>query len=232
MKEIKITEATKIISQVDCNVTMTERDGVRITIFEPKKAILRVGEWYVNGTNIILYLGKSNISDKYIYGVGWCCDFSESIFLDDETDRCVNSWDGDGWDLANMKEVEKLLIKEAEKRGFKGYTYGIYNDNGETGFYYIDAETSIWRTLLDFQTGKWAEIIEEKKPLYTNSYGTEFFEGSMCSVVNKHSLQVTNILSLMDVHNYEYAGNDEESEIMTLKQCYEWILDNWDKLNK
>lgn len=83
------------------------------------------------------------------------------------------------------------------------------------------ADTSIF----DFKTGKWAEIVEEKKP-YTNFYDTEFNEG------DEH-------WAIMDGEIKGPYG-PESSFIPTLissgalieRECHQYLADNWDELNK
>jgi hypothetical protein len=75
---------------------------------------------------------------------------------------------------------------------------------------------------------KQEEIIEEKKPLYTNSYGTEFFEGDRYYYVGKKTLMIHSDTG----NSVNPKPNALTSEIMTEKECHQWIVDNWDELKK
>lgn len=232
MKQIKITEATKIISELSDKMTVTEEDGMRITIYEPKKeekTVLEVGKWYTNcnfpiGTHTALYVGDGK-------GVGF---------------NRKKGWIGEMpvlspniWNPANMKEVKKLLISEAEKRGFIiGARISRLRDayisktcridcgklHIENDGLYVDAVV-----IFDFKTGKWAEIIPEKKPLYTNTFGTEFFKGDICFYVRKETLEI--IQDSTDSSEEIMGDTNHVSEVMTRKECYKWISDNFDWLD-
>jgi len=88
-----------------------------------------------------------------------------------------------------------------------------------------------YSSIFNFKTGLWAEIIEEKKPLYVNQYGTEFFNDSDYCYFLKSDLKIE--------HSIKFGRNcaapeecDIMSEVMTEQECYKWIGENWDKFNK
>jgi hypothetical protein len=144
-----------------------------------------------------------------------------------------------------MKEVEKLLIKEAEKyvgnraskidsmhygNGYDPSKFTIksveYNKGcGEVIANYSRCDSF---TLFDPKSGKWAEIIEEKKPLYTNSHGTEFFDGDEHYYVSLDDFEIVK----NKLWTEDYKQNHLVTEAMTERECHQWIADNWDELKK
>ena len=68
-------------------------------------------------------------------------------------------------------------------------------------------------------------IKEEKKPLYVNSFGTEFFDGDDYYYVTKSDYTINKRVNfgvnfLCPEEDFRYT------EIMTKKQCYQWLADN------
>jgi hypothetical protein len=111
---------------------------------------------------------------------------------------------------ADMKEVERLLICEAEKRGFhsmatfKDYSgLGVFTATGEFSFTSEGLMNSDYiGCIFHFKIGKWAEIIEEKKK--PTLYKIRFSDSKIVSP-------------------YEY-GNEFSKE-MTKKECYQYLAD-------
>lgn len=210
-------------------------------MFTEEKPVLKVGKWYairgINNSNH-LYLGDHT-------GKGFAMDGEWTDFV------AMNS--AGLYTLSDMKEVEKLLIKEAEKRGFKEgvvfnglsfeseMTYGscimkdsVLDDINLKGIQVRTPEHTWDRTcsnpfIFSMITGKWAETIEEKKPLYVNQYGTEFFEGDRVWHINKRdkSLQFGHTNTFGDLKDNAFFY-----EIMTERECHQYLADNWDKLHK
>lgn len=142
------------------------------------KKALEVGRWYKvlfsdGDINVLFYLEKQK--ENKLYGYGFNC------YENWEWENDGMAWwsleeeeDGDKIIPATNKEVEKALIIEAKKRGFKeGVDHTQFNGEGRT-----KAKGEIisgWRGRADilhfsksqyliFQDGQWAEIIS--KPEY------------------------------------------------------------------
>jgi hypothetical protein len=139
--------------------------------------------WYIYKTNpkFLVYTSKHDDGIFWGYGFGrngdWFINSSVSL---------------SGCRPATKEEVEKALIEEAERRGFKegttmvgwdinkthntikgaSYTYykeqTVDSDDDETFF----TENSLWlgNTML-FDNGTWAEIVEEEKEDYMDING-------------------------------------------------------------
>ena len=145
-----------------------------------------------------------------------------------------------GYVKADMKEVEKLLIKEAEKRGFKkgckfldacdkdsqeAWHNPYFNNHGEL----ICGKGS--GLLFYPKTGKWAEIIEEKKPLYTNDYGREYFGGETYKYVNS-SMSIRNGNGVFDEYNFNDDKTLRVDFIGTEQECHRYLYENWNKIKE
>jgi hypothetical protein len=213
-------------------------DGVKYRKVE-EGIILEAGKWYENnnygdGGSAFALITTEYVHGKRFEAYGWidgkCFD---NVFVGENLTL--------NWQPANMQEVEKLLIKEAEKMGFKKgvrfnspflackvnpiiATSDVYFQSG----YIQDDEANI---IFDFKTGKWAEIIEEKKPLYTNGYGTEYYGGENYYVVTP-SHNVKKSIFTFDQDNLEENGELMRDFVGTERECHRWIDENWDKLNK
>jgi hypothetical protein len=210
MKEIKITDPIKIISQVDCNVTTTVEDGVRITLFEPKGAdiILDVAKWYIDNQNHVWLIMKSyaNMVDCVGFYKGkWKNKFHISGLYSME--------------LANMKIVESILIEEAKNKGWET-TQVEYNINNNQ----LWLLTKGGDTIFNGKTGEWSEIIDEKKPLYTNLFEKHSFcKGDEIWRVRFHDLQPI----LCNPSTSDYNENSSYSEVLSSsKACLDWIYAN------
>lgn len=213
-------------------------DGNIYRLVEEKKLAFKVGKWYTNcnfpkGTHTALYVGNRK-------GVGF---------------NIRNGWIGEMpvyspeiWSPANMEEVKKLLIKEAEKRGFKKGAVcncaemgdretllsSSYEVTDECLRVLCNEEREEYVVLFDFETGKWAEIKNE--PLYTNSYGTSFYKGDKGYDVEKDSnmtIRCDNFtVDIMVDMDIVLSETESHSEIMTKRECHRYIDENWDELNK
>lgn len=186
---------------------------------------LEVGRWYKRTAVKDTYAYKVNSTkDDCNFGF-WYGEWRIDLYV------CMEEY----WKPADMKEVEKLLISEAEKRGYKNnteikslFTLGfksalVVGSNtriDSRGFWYMGC------LLLDFQTGKWAEIIN--KPLYTNQYGTEFFEGDKVWFISSRDGEI--VESNIDALDDRFGESNLWSEIMTEKECYRYIYENYEKL--
>lgn len=161
MKRNKI----KIEIPEDTRVEFSEDNGFAIMEFVPEEVKLEVGRWYQLGTAIYLVL------DKELHR----CGFKKGVWRDNG--KCTYMQDNGKWKPADMKEVKRLLIQEAEKRGFKpgvNYYDGTYKYDCKTihireyGLYGHTAGC-----IFSFKTGQWTEIIRE--PLYIESETHEQF---------------------------------------------------------
>ncbi len=217
MKNEKITipENTRVIIE----------DGV--IIFESKEPVLKVGEWYVCD-------GIMN-KPRLFLGAGKIVGFSD-------TGRwCFSTvYAPEMWKPADMKEVEKLLIGEAKKRGYKeGVIIVPDTEFPEFGSFKLNRcgieVTSIWNVrcggaeIFSIKTGLWREIIEEKKPLYINTYGTEFFEGDDFYFVLAKPNKKKKIIHGIENDTMTKVGY--YSEAMTERECHLYLADNWDEFN-
>jgi len=215
--EVKIPEGVKVTTiDWENRVVVFEKspsDKIKeMSFFEP-------GRWYESDINSVILV----ISEAFIVGFNGDGEWFEN-------DVSLVGYE-DYWKPIPLHIVIILLNKEAMKRGYKK---GIRcNAGGDYGIHY--SETSISEhgfymgavRLLDFETGKWAEIIEEPKT-YTNRFDTTFKEGDKFCRVNKTTLKLFTFTFTSSVESpFESA---DLSEIMTEKECYQWIADNYDKL--
>lgn len=136
-------------------------------------------------------------------------------------------------ELADTREVKKLLFSEADKQGFKESARhtgvcGI-EENGNNPYIvckvYINVDGWLMGgdtgCVFDHETGKWAEII---KPLYSNKYG-DFYTGDEMIWIIKEDLSFEK-RTIGNV-NYAFGGNSRTSPTFkTKKQGYQWITDN------
>ena len=197
-ERITIPENTRVIIE----------DGV--IIFERKEnPVLKVGEWHDYGFGYkILWLGNNK---------GYC--LAPDGFCSGITD--TTSIKPNELSLSDMSKVKELLIKEAEKMGFKKGVTAKGNNNARklisdpymnmNGILANDNESG-WVVLFDFKTGKWAEIIEEKKPLYL------YFIRKSDNAICEHPASV-GFLAEDEIH----------TRSMTKRECHQYLADNWDE---
>jgi hypothetical protein len=217
MKKITIPENTRVIIE----------DGV--ILFEgttPKE--LEVGKWYESEPFTVLVIDLQ-CNSRYFTAVGFC-PFYSWIGLSDSSSK---TWIKHiVWQPADMKEVTRLLIGEAEKR--YGTTPDESRNIGDSFFMKDDSLMtngySNNKVVFDVKTGKWAEIIPEKKPLYTNAYGTEFFGEEQYFFIRKDGSSIFcgdrpfKDSHYKNMHSVAFYGTEPE--------CHRYIYENWDKLNK
>jgi hypothetical protein len=133
-----------------------------------KKDRLIVGKWYKYDDNTANALMVWNDS-KDTYGF-WSGEYDENLSFFDERDKV----------LATDKEVSKALTAEAKKRGYKNGNYKCMIVSCNTlkvvdDFFFEPSTGNLWmgKSGLSnqvFANGIWAEIIEEKKPVYEWRY--------------------------------------------------------------
>lgn len=129
--------------------------------FNPK---YEIGKWYKSGKSIINYQGGTNAYGYYAERDKWE-DVNDSWLVFEE--------EGDKLSLATTEEVESMLIKEAEKRGFKeGVTvlcarydskWTLLRDTASYSYdrnNLTDGSGAYW-----FWKGKWATIVETPKEM-------------------------------------------------------------------
>lgn len=143
---------------------------------EEKKPELEVGRWYKDTRdNYKDVVCVQSIEKKHIKGFGFVWGTWK-----DETASFKSALTP-----ATDSEVKQALIKEAKKRGFKEGVkclFGTAKDDRElttSEFYYVDGmlavkykESTYKMGDIIFKDGKWAEIIEDKKPVI-NGYTME-----------------------------------------------------------
>ena len=210
-KEIEFPKGAK-------SINFDLKNGIATAIYEDKRPVLEIGKWYKNtnyGSGEDAYVlissdyvnGRSYEAIGFIHGFYYGCVFVGSALLKD-------------WKPADMNEVEMLLKRQAKKKGFKDGV-SIISPIGKIPVKLSSIDFKIIQNkylgsctgafsdvvIFDFKTGKWAEIIEEKKPLYVNSYGTEFFEGDHFYRVNKEKLEIRGAFTLKVWENYQYGGD-------------------------
>jgi hypothetical protein len=126
------------------------------------------GEWYKNELDTVFFFnGKTNGVNPCGFGFSGGSDWTE------ETDF---GWFNEGIVPASEQEVTEVLIKEAKKRGYmEAFSIkdlssfgGIIEVGCEKTFKFYASE-DLWlnnanENVLIFREGKWAEIVEEKKP--------------------------------------------------------------------
>lgn len=206
--------------------------GIATAIYEEEKPVLKVGEWrsFHHGHGKIsrhLYLGDNT-------GVGFDANGNWLPFV------AMN--DASIYVDADMEEVERLLISEAENRGYKGCKMSnskglkVELDNGAYGFYRCNlTDNSLTHScfVFEWETGKWAEIVK-KKPLYMNAYGTEFLGDDHGWQVVKESLSIEKLnksVHILNDLNIVLSEDDHCSEILKdREQCLLWIKDNIHRL--
>jgi hypothetical protein len=204
-KEFKLPKGVDI-DQINIDVK-----GNLLTVIykEESKPIIKAGEWWYHSTgtlNLILEVNQDSRIAKCmpIYGDGINASFHGFETMTRKAD---------------MKEVKSLLMDEAVKKGYDYGTivYGFVNI-GQTSklndapFYFDNGGMYLGNVcIFNYHSGKWAEIIEEKKDFYR---------------VVKCSLKVLKVIC------DGLPETDTLSKVMTKQKCYKYIYDNWDKLNK
>lgn len=209
--------------------------GIATAIYEEEKPALKVEEWYYNVFGYYVLKTESGAM------VGFNDDGVWQLSIK------FKPLDVNDFKPADMSKVKELLIKEAEKKGLTGkgkikspcgnYTNKIrtYGKNlflNAFGSLCIGDKDSVNGIILfESRTGKWAEIVEEKKPLYINAYGTEFFEGDYPYFIQFYGLEIIKGLEPMP-NNGTFSASEEFTEIMTEAECHRYLYQNWDELHK
>lgn len=159
--------SNSLIARVEFNLNHVED--------EPKK--LEIGRWYKYNGAVLNYQGVKGESLIQAYGV-----LSDGSWM--EVSNCGR--EEDKWVEAQHQEVNEVLIKEAERRGFKsgcaiksieyGYTIkfkDIHKFTFKNNSLCIHADAVLTDNNIDqeykgcfewiFKNGKWAEVIEVDK---------------------------------------------------------------------
>lgn len=133
------------------------------------KQILEVGKWYKGKDGTIAFYKKKsdNYEERNGYGIECLRNWQQNASF---TFESVPQF----WQVATKEEVEKALIAEAEKRGFKkGVTVAAKGINEFMGFTPApicgEFQYNEYLNVLEcdrgnghiFEKGKWAEIIQE-----------------------------------------------------------------------
>lgn len=221
MKNQRIAVAGDTIT-IPENTRVIIDDG--IILFEPttpKERKYKINEWY-SCSHTILLTTEALANNNEFYCSGFELDKQKWVWFEN---RCC---DVSRLDNADMKEVERLLIGEAEKRGFDPKNISVCSDQHGSGFH-------VWfksvDKLFNSDTGHWAEIIPENKPLYTNHYGREYFGGENYHYVFD-GLGVGESNLLFDKDNFHESGKLKVPFVGSKRECHQYIVDNWDELNE
>ena len=126
--------------------------------FKPK---YEIGKWYKSGKSIINYQGGTNAYGYYAERDKWE-DVNDSWLVFEE--------EGDKLSLATTEEVESMLIKEAEKRGYGlGNFYCLYHNTlskNDCITQFNPKDNRFWINYgCVFDNGKWATIVETPKEM-------------------------------------------------------------------
>jgi hypothetical protein len=122
-----------------------------------KDNLLKVGEWYKYG-DCFLFCFNGEFGNNTNYGFNKIGVFRQYLGIHKENK----------YTKATETEVFEALKKEAIKRGFKE---GVTVSSVKNYEYKVDTNTFKWdgeylwlNNIQIFEDGKWAEIIEDKKP--------------------------------------------------------------------
>jgi hypothetical protein len=118
-----------------------------------------------------------------------------------------------------MKEVEVLMMHEAKKKGWETTQVEYNLNNGALWLL-----TKGGDTIFNGKTGEWSEIIDEKKPLYTNLFEKHlFYKGDEVWRVRFHDLQPLKC----NPSTSDYSENESYTEVLSSrKACLNWIYAN------
>ena len=165
-----------------CKVQLVDAD-LKSWFPEAFKPKMEVGKWYKNldkgYEKSICCVVEVNKEDKDCFS-GYGIDYLGEYFHEpNDTAFCGSN----NWQEATTQEVEAALICEAKKRGYKNGdlvsplwetpvdTWALYGDKFEYRSGNLHLSSCI------FKDGKWAEIIEQKIPLFTTEDGVDIFKG-------------------------------------------------------
>ena len=129
------------------NIEIDVKNNLLTIVYEEEKPVLKVGEWWYHSTgvlNLIVEVNESMQTVKCIptYGIAKSGGFSFHG-ISTMTHK------------ADIEEVISLLIKEAKKKGCCG-SFAIKEISSDE--YVLECDC---KTVFDFKTGKWAEIVED-----------------------------------------------------------------------
>ena len=137
-----------------------------------------VGKWYISDHYLIYYLGNNECNCIKLIDGEWLENIHHSL-----------SGHLKSYRLATEEEVEKALISEAKKRGFKKGTKfncaktirkECIQGSEIWEFNFKENWLSCESTQFIFNNGKWAEIIEE-----TNTFDKDYLDNKITEI---HSL--------------------------------------------
>ena len=210
----------KIKVQIPENTTAKQyiENGFAVTEFVPEEVSVDVFKWYEELDTKTYWLILPDAKAVGFVGDKWI-ELNESFP------------DLSKLKPADMNEVKKLLIQEAEKKGYKkdvkikstiNNDEYVLNNWGYSMNTFRKGDLALGGAhIFNGKTGKWAEIVKE--PLYINQYGTEFFEGDEFFNVR-----------LIDLNPIRFRSNPKKgdknwSEALTERECHRWIYENWEK---
>lgn len=179
-----------------------------------------IGTWYNGVTEVAS--GESTINSRFKARV----DSYGYLIITDGWGGAVFTSKSGKWAEIIPKETElERLTKIAHEKGLK------------EGVEYLSPLNRIKRTIREsFHLDVYGDLVDSKgyivyrkeddrwaKPiLFTNSKETHFCEGDKCFYVEKESFQIIE----GSVSDGGFGEDSTFTEIMTKKQCYQWLADN------
>jgi hypothetical protein len=142
-------------------------------LFEKLECKFKISDWIVSNSGH-LYCISNNAKNVNVENISFgAYGFSlDGLWVNSAAPWSDNSSD---WKKATEQEVEAALIKEAKKRGYmeafsiKDLSFGGIIEVGCEKTFKPYASNDLWlnnanENVCIFREGKWAEIVEEKKP--------------------------------------------------------------------
>jgi len=174
-----------------------------------------IGKWYRNSVGLFCV---TKVENYIVYAYGFC----REIWTDSESFPMQKYQEDDV--LACDEEIEKALICEAKKRGYKNgcFVLPLWETPRDSwallGNRFEYRGECLYLSSCIFKDGKWAEIIEQKQPLFTTEDGVEIFESNTYwSVTDDFKLLVTHSARILDYKIRAFS---------TKEKAEEWILYN------
>jgi len=210
-------------------VSETEHGNYKVVVYEKEEIYERgfeIGKWYKFNNRVLGLFneyGNNNIGFglRSARGMFYCND----IWIEQEYIGF--------WQPADMNEVSKLMIAEAEKRGYLGSRLkdsshknpvysGITLKLDGRGYSMPNGDLLCNNITIWSPEKGWAEIIE---PLFVNSHGSKFYDkNESVSYVNKEentilTKQLANIMN-------DLSESILYTEIMTKEQAEQYVKDH------
>lgn len=153
-----------------------------------------IGKWYRNSVGLFCV---TEVKDNTVFAYGFCREewsdnssFPIKKYIEEDV-------------LACEEEIETALIAEAKKRGFRENERLIshwkkeeithYNVNGEFKFE-LEFNTLFIGNYVIFDKSGWAEVLEQKEPLFKSIDGVDIYENDTVFCVLKGTCASRDIL--------------------------------------